>query len=148
MAKYLTCPFCGFEFDSEDTLCHHGCPLGPHCQLIRGPNCQYEYAERPAGVRWIRNLFRKRPHLEETHPELVTTARELDAGASATVMCIGGTRESRKNSLAVFGLVPGAEITVLQQRPECVLRVGETELALDADIARLVLVKRKNGVRP
>jgi hypothetical protein len=28
-----------------------------------------------------------------------------------------------------------------------VLRVGETELALDADIARLVLVKRKNGVR-
>jgi Fe2+ transport system protein FeoA len=43
--------------------------------------------------------------------------------------------------LAVFGLVPGAEVEVLQRRPTCVVRIGETDLALDADIANEILVE-------
>jgi Fe2+ transport system protein FeoA len=55
-------------------------------------------------------------------------------------MCLGSTASPRHNRLAVFGLVPGAEVTVIQQRPACVVKVDETELSLDPEIARDILV--------
>jgi Fe2+ transport system protein FeoA len=142
---FLTCSFCGFEFAKEDTLCHHGCPLGPACRLIRCPNCQYEYPEKPQGLTWWGQLFGKRDPVVGQHPGRVVTVRELAGGERATVLCVGGPRRARQNALAVFGIVPGAEVTLLQQRPSCVLRVGETELALDPEIAREILVQRPEG---
>jgi DtxR family Mn-dependent transcriptional regulator len=75
-------------------------------------------------------------------PGTATSVKELESGRKASVLCLGGGSTSRRNSLAVFGLVPGAELTVLQQQPTCVIRIGETELALDADIARGIMVER------
>jgi DtxR family Mn-dependent transcriptional regulator len=65
----------------------------------------------------------------------------LKSGESASVLCLGGGSTSRRSSLAVFGLVPGAELTVIQQQPACVVRIGETELALDTEIARGIMVQ-------
>jgi Fe2+ transport system protein FeoA len=42
----------------------------------------------------------------------------------------------------VYGLVPGSLLVLQQKRPAFVVRVGETELAIEADIAREILVKR------
>ncbi len=139
--EYLTCPFCGFEFAKADTLCHHGCPLGAMCHLIRCPNCQYEFPEQPQTVSWLESLFR-RPKREPGLPDHFRSVRELKPGERATVLCLGAGGPSRNNNLAVFGLVPGAEVTLIQQHPTPVVRVGETELALDADIARGILVER------
>ncbi len=75
-------------------------------------------------------------------PEGVRPVTSLKSGDRATVLCMGGQNPSRHNTLAVFGLVPGAEVVLLQKQPSCVLRVGETELALDSDIAREILVQR------
>ncbi len=37
------CPLCGNEFDEgEESMCK-ACPLGPSCELIRCPNCGYEF---------------------------------------------------------------------------------------------------------
>jgi Fe2+ transport system protein FeoA len=44
--------------------------------------------------------------------------------------------------LTVFGLTPGTEITLLQRHPSFVLRVGETEVGLDKQIARQILVEK------
>ena len=44
----------------------------------------------------------------------------------------------------MFGLVPGARIRLIQRQPACVVKVGETELALDPEIARDVLVARED----
>jgi Fe2+ transport system protein FeoA len=46
--------------------------------------------------------------------------------------------------------VPGAELRIVQQQPACVIRVGETELALDREIAREILVEpaEMEGDRP
>ncbi len=55
-------------------------------------------------------------------------------------MMYGSTTSPRHQRLAVFGMVPGARITVIQQRPACVVKVDETELALDPEIARDILV--------
>jgi Fe2+ transport system protein FeoA len=142
--EYLTCPFCGFEFAKEDTLCHHGCPLGAMCHLMRCPNCQYEFAEKPQAVSWLGGLMRKRRKPAVELPEDVMSVRELRPGERARVLCLGAGSTDRHNSLAVFGLVPGAEVLLVQHQPSCVIWVGETELALDPAIAREVLVERQD----
>jgi Fe2+ transport system protein FeoA len=149
MAEYLTCPFCGFEFEKADTLCTHGCPMGPWCALIRCPSCQYEFPEKPQAITWLGRLFGKRQP-EADMPDAVRSVKDLKRGERASVLCLGGGSTSRRNSLAVFGLVPGAELTVIQQQPTCVVQIGETELALDSDIARGIMVQRgeKDAVGP
>jgi Fe2+ transport system protein FeoA len=139
--EYVTCPFCGFEFATQDTLCHHGCPLGAMCRMNRCPNCQYEFAEQPKAVSWVSSLLRRRKRLPEL-PEHVVSVRDLRPGERARVLCLGGGPSTRHNNLAVFGVVPGADVTLVQQRPAPVLRVGETELAVDPAIAREILVER------
>ncbi|MFQ5747196.1 MAG: FeoA family protein [Gemmatimonadota bacterium] len=140
-AEYLTCPMCGYEFEPADTLCAHGCPLGSLCRLSRCPNCEYEFPETPRAVSWLRRFLSRGRAAPEALPEGVRTAEELRSGEKATVLCCGASRSSRSDTLTVFGLVPGAEITLIQRRPACVLRVGETELALDPAIAREILVQ-------
>jgi Fe2+ transport system protein FeoA/rubredoxin len=140
MATYLTCPMCGFEFDKTDTLCAHGCPLGALCTLIRCPGCGYEFPETPKVVSWVGRLFRRRSAAEAPLPEGIRLLSEAKRGERVEVMCLGSTTSPRHQRLAVFGMVPGARITVIQQRPACVVKVDETELALDPEIARDILV--------
>ena len=141
MAEFLSCPFCGFEFERVDTLCAHGCPLGALCHLIRCPSCAYEFPEKPKHVSWLGKLFRKTVAHDDDLPDGVQPITNLHSGDRATVLCMGGRNPSRHNALAVFGLLPGAEVKLIQQQPSCVVRVGETELALDRDIAGEILVQ-------
>ncbi len=139
--RYLTCPLCGFGFEPEDALCAHGCPLRSHCALVRCPACDYEFAEQPGRGSWWRRLLGSGT-AEATDGECeALSVDQLRAGQTASVLSLSGSR----NKLAVFGLVPGIEITLLQRRPACVVQVGETELALDREIARRILVRRPGG---
>ncbi len=141
VAQYLTCPFCGFEFEKNDTLCAHGCPLGALCHLIRCPACEYEFPETPPAVSFVKRLFRRRLPTVTGLPPGVRTAAELRPGQKAKVLCLGSTVTDRHRTLTVYGLGSGAEITLVQQQPACVIQIGETELALDLDIARDILVQ-------
>jgi Fe2+ transport system protein FeoA len=111
------------------------------CGLVRCPSCQYEYPEKPQSFTWLQRLFRK-PSPYNDLPEHVTTVEELKPGERARVLCLGTGGPQRHNSMAVFGVVPGAEITLVQHHPSPVIQVEETELALDPAIAREVLVER------
>lgn len=145
----LICPLCGFEFEKADTACRHGCPLSPLCNLVRCPSCDYEFADRPRRRGWLAALFGGRRECRQERDEGILDVAELAAGQRARVVHVGGGSTSRRNALAVFGLAPGSEITLLQRRPSCVIRVGETELALDAEIARRILVEPwEPGSRP
>jgi DtxR family Mn-dependent transcriptional regulator/ferrous iron transport protein A len=42
--------------------------------------------------------------------------------------------------LSVFGVIPGAKITLQQRKPAYVLRVGFTELSIEYEIADSILV--------
>lgn len=137
----MNCPLCGFEFSRSDTLCHHGCPLGALCHLVRCPNCEYEFPQHPPGESWLARLLGRPPARAEYLPAEIRRADELEPGTRATVACSGSSETPRNPSLTAFGLAPGAEIVLVQQRPACVIRVGETELALDAEIARQILVR-------
>lgn len=135
-----TCPLCGLVFGRSDALCQHGCPMADLCHLVRCPACGYEFPATPHGNRglWSRlvGLGRRRAAVPAPGG---TTVRDLAAGARARVLHLAGDRS--RDALAVFGVVPGAELELVQRTPAFVLRVGETELALDADVAGRILVE-------
>ena len=142
---FLTCPLCGFEFQKSDALCHHGCPLGSMCHLARCPSCEYEFPEQLPNGSWLRRLLRRGPAaqpLPRQDAEGLLTVKKLAAGERAEVLCLAGDSHSRRNHLAVFGLVPGSEIRLLQRFPSFVVEIGETILALDASVAEDIVVKR------
>ena len=49
---------------------------------------------------------------------------------------------ARLDKLASFGLVPGTVVTMHQRQPSLVIRIGETQLAMDELVARSVHVQR------
>ena len=141
--EYVSCPLCGFEFSREDTLCGHGCPLGSMCHLICCPSCGYEFPERPQSS-WLKRLFGKEEQTISNLPEGVVAASRLEVGTRAQLICMGLSSGTRERSLTAFGLVPGAEVEIVQQRPACVIRVDQTELALDREIANEILVEPRD----
>jgi DtxR family Mn-dependent transcriptional regulator len=135
----LKCPLCGFVFEKKNVVCHHGCPMGRFCKLIKCPSCQYEFPEPSQPLAWLARLL---------HPAKLPVApgtlnlTQLEAGETAELVGVTGNQKSRQHTLSLYGLVPGARFTLQQKRPAYVVRVGETELALEADIAREILVRR------
>lgn len=145
---FLTCPLCGFEFERTDSLCQHGCPLGAACHLARCPVCEYEFPETLPTGSWFRKLFPRKVAEVPPMPEGgLLTVRDLKGGDLAEVLCLGGDSAVRRNNLAVFGLVPGCEIRVIQRYPSYVIGVGETVLALEADVAGDIVVQRREAAR-
>ena len=141
VSEYVSCPLCGFEFSRADTLCGHGCPLGSMCHLICCPSCGYEFPERPTGGSWLKKVFGREEEKVTSLPEGVVAASTLAAGDRATLVCMGLSTGTRERSLTVYGLVPGAEVEIVQQSPACVIRIDQTELALDREIADEILVE-------
>lgn len=64
----------------------------------------------------------------------------LRTGQEGHVAYVGTEDRRRLEQLSSLGIVPGAALRLLQNRLAAVVRVGETELALDFDIARLIYV--------
>lgn len=52
------------------------------------------------------------------------------------------TNEEHIRKLATFGILPGVKIKILQVDPAFVLKVGFTEIALDYEIARNIIVSK------
>jgi Fe2+ transport system protein FeoA len=138
--NYLHCPLCGFEFVKQQTPCHQGCPLNKLCKLVCCPSCHYEFPPETRLTGWWRRLFGCREPAKP--PGDLFSLRELDEGDHAELVRLTCEKVSRRNTLAVYGLVPGSRLVLQQKRPSFVVRVGETELALEADIAGELVVKR------
>lgn len=66
---------------------------------------------------------------------------ELDIGTRGRITFIHPRFPGRLEQLSTLGLVPGTDMRLRQQHPSIVVEVGETTLALDADVARDIFVK-------
>ncbi len=101
---------------------------------------------------YFRNRFhrraRKRARCGKSH--LPRHATSSDLVSLAAVLPGGGARVSgysihlkseRLSQLQAYGLVPGAWVTVIQHSPVTIIRVDQTELAMEWGIACQVLVK-------
>ena len=71
--------------------------------------------------------------------QLLTLA-DLRAGESAQIDCVECEHAARCERLSAYGLVEGQTITLVQKSPAFVIRVDETELALDEEVARCVRI--------
>jgi Fe2+ transport system protein FeoA len=142
--EYVHCPMCGIQFERTDTICERGCVLNSGCTSVRCPGCDYEFPEHGKSATWFQRLFRRRRHVPRPpEGEDATTLDHMQAGERAELIQLTCMSNARRNTLTVFGLTPGTEITLLQRKPSFVIRVGETELGLDHEIAEGIYVKRK-----
>jgi DtxR family transcriptional regulator, Mn-dependent transcriptional regulator len=72
----------------------------------------------------------------------MTRLSVLPAGATARVVVVATDLRDRAERLASLGISPGSEIELLQRKPAFVLRAGETQVAIDQEIARRIFVQR------
>lgn len=71
---------------------------------------------------------------------VVERLADLRVGDSGTVAYIHTALEMRLDRLAAFGVMPGTPIHVHQTWPSFVVRLGETQLALDRETAEEIFV--------
>jgi DtxR family Mn-dependent transcriptional regulator len=75
---------------------------------------------------------------------LVMPMKDIEPGSRARIVFIAPKDHSRMDRLSSLGIVPGTEILLHQKKPAFVIRAGETELALDIEIAGEIYVKVLN----
>lgn len=76
--------------------------------------------------------------------ELSVTA--LKTGERARIVAINSRDSVNTRKLTVFGLLPGTEIEVVQTFPAYVLKIDNTQLALDHEAAAgIIVVKSQRG---
>jgi DtxR family transcriptional regulator, Mn-dependent transcriptional regulator len=73
---------------------------------------------------------------------LVQPLVRMPLGQAARIVYIAPRQRDRLVRLANMGLVPGATVCLDQRSPAAILRLGETTLALDAEVAGEIYVKR------
>ena len=106
--------------DSVCTLLGHP-PTCPHGKPIPPGACcgTYQRAMRP----------------------LVTGLKHLPLGATGRIVFIAPKFHDRMDRLAALGVIPGSELRLHQRSPSFVIELGETTIALDAEIAGEIFVK-------
>lgn len=66
---------------------------------------------------------------------------KLKSGVRAKVVYISTKSHSSLDRLSSIGVIPGLQLTVHQRTPSLVIQYGETQLALDKDIAKDIYVR-------
>ena len=131
----MRCPLCSHEFDAREGRCAPACPLQSGCHFICCPRCGYAIADeaKSTSARWLRRWKRARPRGR-------ITLADLRDGEAAQIAHIQSDDPARDERLIAYGLVPGQRVTLVQKRPAFVIRVEQTELAMDEQVARFVFL--------
>lgn len=66
---------------------------------------------------------------------------ELRPGQSGTLVSIDSHSPKRLDRLSVLGLVPGCLVKLEQRWPTYVVRVGFTQVSIERDVARDILIE-------
>jgi DtxR family transcriptional regulator, Mn-dependent transcriptional regulator len=78
---------------------------------------------------------------QNTLRPLVTGLRHFELGATGRIVFIAPKFHDRMDRLAALGVIPGSELRLHQRSPSYVIEIGETTIALDAEIAGEIFVK-------
>jgi Fe2+ transport system protein FeoA len=68
---------------------------------------------------------------------------EAEIASLYQIVSIESQNLKRLDRLAVMGILPGGEIKIHQKRPSYVVRVGETDIAMDREVVKDIYVQRK-----
>ena len=95
-------------------FCPHGTPIPP------GPCC-------------VEN--------RDTAPRVVAALADLPAGASGRIAYIRTRERATLEKLIAMGALPGAEVSVIQTFPSYLFQVGQTQVAVDRQLAESICVR-------
>lgn len=87
-------------------------------------------------------IFKTRAPDHETPPADLTVA-DLHSGECALIGCLECPQVGRCERLMAYGLVQGQIIQIVQDHPAFVVRVDQTELALDEQVARCIHIQAR-----
>lgn len=73
---------------------------------------------------------------------VVTRLSDFEVGSRGRIVFIIPSEATRLGRLSSVGIAPGSTIKLLQKMPSCVIKIDETTIAVDPDIAREILVKK------
>lgn len=107
--------------DSVCSLLGHP-PVCPHGRPIPRGSCCSKYGE-------------------DVKP-LVVRLTDLGPGEVAKVVFMSSDKTKHLDRLSAMGLMPGTMLKLHQRRPSYILDLGETQLAIDGEIARDIFVKK------
>ncbi len=75
-----------------------------------------------------------------------TTLRQVKPGSRVRVTGFSqGLNPERKLHLQAYGLIPGRSVQVCQHSPVTVIRVEQTEIAIESDMAKEIFVNTGEG---
>jgi DtxR family Mn-dependent transcriptional regulator len=74
---------------------------------------------------------------------LVRPLADLALGQHGTITFITPRYRSRLHQLSSLGVIPGTSVRLRQRHPTYVIQVGESTIAMDADLARNIFVRSK-----
>ena len=150
----MRCRLCGCEFDLTNMACHAECPLGSHCNLICCPNCGYQVVDESKSFvakllhrLWPSSSEEQRPEQPQQKITRQQSKREcvplshIPAGKPVKIHSFTDLPPSRLTQLIAFGLAPGTLVEILQRRPESIIRIGQTELALGEEILAKIWIQ-------
>ncbi len=140
LAERLLCDVLGMRVDdSEDAACEFEHVLAEGitssiCTLLGHPRFCPHNRPIPEGECCLQAS-------EELEP-IVQSCDLMDVGETARVAYISAREHSRLLRLAALGITPGASLRLLQKWPSCIVECDETEIAIEADVARSIYVWR------
>lgn len=131
----ITCSFCGNVFDeNENTKSCSGCPMSKNCNKVKCPKCNFENT-KPLNLKQI--FIKKSPNNDPYKKTLLT---DLKIGNKARIQSIDFGDSSHIRKLTILGIMPGETLTLVQRFPSFVIRVDNTQVAIDRDIASKIQV--------
>ena len=73
---------------------------------------------------------------------VVTRLPEFEVGAEGKITFIVPSDPSRISKLNSLGISAGSVIKLIQKKPSCVLKIDETTVAIDPEIAKEIFIKK------
>ena len=131
--------------------------LGMELGDIETGACEFEHILAPELVASICTLLghpKECPHggkipegeccrqARKTLSSAVIPLSEMNIGEEVKVAYINTRSNSRMHKLSHFGIIPGASISIHQRSPSFVVKCGNTQIALEEDIAKEIHVWR------
>jgi len=138
----IKCSFCGTEFDENDSVkACAGCPMSKACNKLKCPNCGYEALKEPKLIRLIKGLFSSKRDVQCSSENKKKNLSQMKSGDTGIIQSIMTNDSSILKKLMCMGILPGASLSLLQTFPAYVVQVGFTHVAIDKDIASVIIVE-------
>lgn len=77
---------------------------------------------------------------KRTAAPAVSSLDQLRSGESGRILYVETTNHARLDKLTTFGMLPGTVVRIHQRQPSLVVIIGETQLAIDREIAQNIYV--------